>query len=346
MGMQKNPKPKEDPILIDHVVDAYRSYPGETRFFFTRVRIQQDVSKVKIQITVPEGLILEDFLSTPECNEVSVWTESEVGPNHLEWQVNQKLQAGAVLEYQARVTITHKNIFKPEFDSVVVESRARATAVTQNGDDFTAQGIVSIEVSFQGQYIQYLPALYQSDDFMGRFLMLFESFLAPIDKQTDTLPMYFDPQMTPSEFLPWLASWFNLLLDDNLSEKQRRDLVQWAFLLYRKRGTKQGLQTYLEIYTRGQAKITEHRGNNFRLGSQARMGTGLALGTENRPHTFTVNLHLPAASLSKEERNIQYRKIETLIETEKPAHTGYILHIEESDQAVTPPTSIKSKIFD
>ncbi len=341
-----SPKPNDAPILINHVADTYRGYPGETLTFFTRVCIQQPVSKVKVQITVPAGAILEDFSALPSCDEVSVWTESEIGPNHVEWQMDQELQTDTVLEYQTRATLAHRKVFKPEFDSVSIESHANITVITSNGTSFSTQASVNVEASFKGQYTQHLPTIYQSDDLMGRFLMLFESFWSPIEKQTDTIPLYFDPQITPDGFLPWLASWFDLLLDRNLSEKQRRILVQSAFSLYRKRGTKQGLQEYLEIYTGGHARIIEHRGNNFRLGTQARIGTGLALGTENQPHTFTVYLRLPAMSLDSEEQNIRHRRIETLIETEKPAHTGYTLHIEESDQAVTPPTSLKPKNID
>lgn len=331
MEIQASPKSNDIPILINHVADAYRRYPGETLVFFTHICVQQVVSKVKVQVTVPEGMILEDFLATPNCREVSVWTESELGPNHLEWQIDQELQVGTVLEYQTRATIAHRKPPSPELYNTTMESYAKVTAVIQNGDTFSTQESVSIGIFFSGQYTQYLPALYQSDDLMRRFLMLFESFWGPIDRQTNTIPMYFDPQITPSDFLPWLASWFDLLLDKNLSEKQRRNLVQSAFSLYRKRGTKLGLQEYLEIYTGGRARIIEHRGNNFRLGAQARIGTGLALGTENRPHTFTVYLHLPSIPPDSESRNIQYHKIETLIETEKPAHTGYTLHIQESD---------------
>ncbi len=336
-----SPKANNTPVVVDHITDVNRVYPGETLTFFTRVCIQHPISAMKVQIIVPTGAILEDFAAQPECNEVSVWTESEVGPNHIEWKIDQELQTGAILEYQAHATLAHKKVFKPEFDSISIESRANVIVTTPNGADFSTQASVNVEVSFKGRYTHNLPPIYHSDDLMGRFLMLFESFWGPIEKQTNAIPLYFDPLLTPNEFLPWLASWFDLFLDENLSEKQKRDLVQSAFSLYRKRGTKQGLQEYLEIYTGGHARIIEHRGNNFRLGAQARMGTGLALGTENQPHTFSVFLQLPTISSDSRDPNIQYRRIETIIETEKPAHTGYILHVEESDQAVTPPISLK-----
>ena len=78
-----------------------------------------------------------------------------------------------------------------------------------------------------------------------------------------------------------------------------------------------------------------HGANNFRLGSQARLGLGVALGTLNMPHTFTVTAFLPAAELAgltaaeRARRDADRRRmIETIIEAEKPAHTSYNLRLE------------------
>jgi phage tail-like protein len=191
----------------------------------------------------------------------------------------------------------------------------------------------------KGRYLRYLPELYAQDELMGRFLMLFESFWAPIETQTDNVRCYLDPGMTPTRFLPWLASWLGLELDGRLPEERRRQLIQSAISLHRRRGTKQALQEYLEIYTEGEAQIIEHRAKNLRLGPGARLGPGVALGLNNRPHTFTVVLHVPPVSSSVDEAGgfpnerarleaERRRTIEAIIEAEKPAHTGYTLRIE------------------
>jgi len=70
------------------------------------------------------------------------------------------------------------------------------------------------------------------------------------------------------------------------------------------------------------------------LNSGAKLGSGIALGTNNVPHSFTVILRLPPISSSggKRERARQElerrRRIEAIIEAEKPAHTSYNLHLE------------------
>jgi phage tail-like protein len=184
---------------------------------------------------------------------------------------------------------------------------------------------VVVAVFAQGGYLEYLPALYHRDELMGRFLMLFESFWSPIAGQIDQLPLYFDPRMTPPDFLPWLASWLDLALDERWPEERRRLLLRSAAALYRKRGTRQGLQRYLEIYTGEKAEIVEHRANNLRLGEQARLGPGVALGVANVPHTFTVVLSLPDDGAEKAEC---LHMIEAIIEAEKPAHTSYTVRVE------------------
>jgi len=192
---------------------------------------------------------------------------------------------------------------------------------------------VTVLVSAKGRYIRHLPRMYlEQDELMGRFLMLFESFWGPIEQQIDNLYDYFDPLLTPARLLPWLAGWVDLTLDERWPEAQRRRLLRSAVSLYRKRGTRRGLQEYLEIYTGGRVKITEHSASNFRLGPEARLGLGVALGTVNLPHTFTVTVFLPAGDARMETRARQAadhrRIIEAIIEAEKPAHTSYNLRVE------------------
>jgi phage tail-like protein len=190
-----------------------------------------------------------------------------------------------------------------------------------------------------GRFLEYLPSVYEQDSFMGRFLMLFESFWGPIDQQISGIHNYFDPDLTPARFLPWLASWFDLALDDNWSEAQQRELLNSVIWLYRRRGTRIALQRYLEIFTQEPVEILEKRAKNMTLGSRARLGVGVALGTGNMPHTFTVKLRLrpivPPADLEEEAAarevvRLEKRRlalIERMINAEKPAHTSYRIEV-------------------
>ena len=55
--------------------------------------------------------------------------------------------------------------------------------------------------------MEYLPTLYQGDDFLGRFLRIFEDIIDPIERTIDNVGDSLDPRLAPDEFLPWLSSW-------------------------------------------------------------------------------------------------------------------------------------------
>ena len=50
-----------------------------------------------------------------------------------------------------------------------------------------------------------LPAIYQEDEFSMRFVAGFDDVLAPVLLALDCLIDYFDPALTPTDFLEWLA---------------------------------------------------------------------------------------------------------------------------------------------
>src|SRR4029077_9651773 len=107
-------------------------------------------------------------------------------------------------------------------------------------------------------YLQYLPAPFHEEPFVGRFLLIFESILSPIERTIDNVASYFDPRLTPPEMLPWLASWVGLELDENWPLAQQRQLVLWATRLYRWRGTRRALREHLRLYTGRTPLIVEN----------------------------------------------------------------------------------------
>lgn len=309
-------------LAVAHVADFYRRYPGEMVTLYTRIDVEPALPGFRLRVTLPPGMVLADYQALVGGALPRITLHD--GANNLFWDIER--QPGDATCYEYRTSATVASVLQ----DVVLESYALATAEMEGGSSLQEKETVAIAVSVQGRYLEHLPALYREDDFMGRFLMLFESFLAPIDGQIDSLSCYFDPQMTPPEFLPWLASWIDLALDERWPVKKRRQLLNAAVGLYRKRGTRQGLEEYLEIYTGTRPQITEHRAHNLRLGRGARLGPGIALGRGNEPHTFTVVLRLPAEGDQRtRQEQARRRRIEAIIEAEKPAHAGYTLRIEE-----------------
>jgi len=79
-----------------------------------------------------------------------------------------------------------------------------------------------------------------------------------LEQEIDLLFRYFDPRLTPTDFLPWLASWINLALDDDVPEPQVRLLIERAASLYRRKGTARAIVEFLEIYTGTRVQLTEY----------------------------------------------------------------------------------------
>jgi phage tail-like protein len=327
-ALQTTPARPPARLAVAHVADHYRRYPGESVTLHSRVEVLAPVRGFRLTIGLPEGLTPGEYRASPSHGERLPELVTVGEARFLVWTLERVLQPGERFEYELEATVT------PTGHDLRLESRAVVTARPADPRGAEAAESVEIAVLAKGRYLRYLPALYQEDELMGRFLMLFESFWGPIERQIESLPSYFDPRLTPASLLPWLASWLDLTLDDRWPEERRRRLLSAAGALYRKRGTRQGLQEYLEIYTGEKAHIVEHSAHNMRLGLDARLGLGLALGRLNMPFTFTVVLRLPPASTAADEaernRREQERRraIESIIEAEKPAHTAYNLHIE------------------
>lgn len=165
---------------------------------------------------------------------------------------------------------------------------------------------ITTEVS---SYLHYLPPIYHDNNFLGRFLLIFESILGPIERIIDHIQCYFDARITPEMMLPWLASWVGLALNENLSIEKRRRLIGCAARLYRWRGTRTGLSEFLRIYAEVDPLIIEP-------------GREAAYGEPSLPpHVFKVILEVP------DPTQLDRSLVEQIIETQKPAHTGYRLDI-------------------
>jgi phage tail-like protein len=157
----------------------------------------------------------------------------------------------------------------------------------------------------ESRLLTYLPAIYGEEPFLGQFLMIFDSFWLPLERQIDQLYAYFDPRLAPPEFLSWLSHWVDLVLDENWPENRRRELIHSAASLYRRRGTAGALRDYLRIYMASEPQIIEN-------------------GPEGSPFHFMVVFRVPDPSAIDQDR------VKRIIEEEKPAHTTYTLRVDKA----------------
>ena len=125
------------------------------------------------------------------------------------------------------------------------------------------------------RYLRYLPGIYQdiaSD--LATLLRPFEAQFDMFDALLAVVDAYVAPGLTPAaDFLPWLAGWVALTLDEEWEESTRRRLIGQAVELYRWRGTAHGLRRYLQLYTGLSLAQIEIREGRWPAGMQIGMAS-------------------------------------------------------------------------
>ena len=202
------------------------------------------------------------------------------------------------------------------------------------GNEEQSPSINSLRLDFpRSTYLRYLPAVYQEDDtsrdFLERFLSLFETFFAELEGRIAHIARYFDvdSSLATGDFLRWLASWLAVSVDKGWSEERLRALVRAAPEIYKKRGTRAGLEEMVEIFTGERPLIIEHfqttcahavEQQQTASDHEARVEIEelyrSLYGTD--PYCFCVLLR-PFQVSGEEER----KAVRRIIDAEKPAHT-------------------------
>lgn len=130
-------------------------------------------------------------------------------------------------------------------------------------------------------------------------------------------------QRAPAEFLEWLARWVAVTLRSHMSESQRREMIARAIPLYRKRGTREGLEQLVAIQSALRATITD---------ASSPRAPGAPDVSGRGPHFFHVQISLPSGSI--EQRRRQREIVQEIVDAEKPAHTWYELEVIEPELQV------------
>ncbi|MEP7190952.1 MAG: phage tail protein I [Roseiflexaceae bacterium] len=210
-----------------------------------------------------------------------------IGPFEITYQVAQAPGAATSAQTEASAAETAALVAR------AVPPPAPPTPPRQTFPAVRPQGPVS-------RYLSDLPVVYHDNDFLGRFLHIFESIWEPSEQREDHIAMYFDPSTCPAPILPWLAHWLNLELNPHWPEARQRVLLSEAVDLYRWRGTRYGLTRMIELCTGMTPEIVE---------------------TPERPFVMQVHVNVPA------DHAVDRALLEHLIMAHKPAHIGYTLEI-------------------
>ena len=157
-------------------------------------------------------------------------------------------------------------------------------------------------------YLQYLPAIFSRNDFLARYLLIFEAILSPIERTIANIPDVFDPATTPADLLPWLGSWLGVVMDESWPEERRRDLIRDAAELYRWRGTARGMAHYVRVCTGFEPEIIEPTLSEISA-------------SRAQAFRFTVRLRVPRGT------RLDRTSIQRIIDAEKPAFAVGVLDV-------------------
>jgi phage tail-like protein len=174
-------------------------------------------------------------------------------------------------------------------------------------------------LTLRSSLLDYLPNIYRSDYFLGRFLLIFQSILDPIEATANNTHHYLDPSLTPAHFLPWLAFWVGIDLEPGMDEAAQRELIRRAVELSRWKGTRRALREELRIRTGGRALIVENF-DGMRLGQDASLGLNTHLGVR-RDHCIATTLAVDDLAA------VDQRQVDAIVEELKPAHVGHVVRL-------------------
>lgn len=130
-----------------------------------------------------------------------------------------------------------------------------------DNDRHATPSLSQLRVDFdQDSYLPYLPAIYQErdcDDFLIRFLSLFEGLFDELEGKVDGLAALVNPAATPANALPWLAGFLALPLPETWNDNDQRKEIADAYARYGRRGTLAALREVLRIEAGVRAVIDE-----------------------------------------------------------------------------------------
>jgi phage tail-like protein len=161
-----------------------------------------------------------------------------------------------------------------------------------------------------------MPAVFQDDNFTMRWTGALDEVLAPVPAVLDCIEAYFDPLLSPEDFLAWLAGWCGMTLDENWPLARRRAVVSAAPELYRERGTLAGLRRHIELVSGGRVEVVDTGGVTW---SATPADPGGAAGSAGPSVTIRVRVADPA--------EVNVRALDALISAIKPAHVMHRLEV-------------------
>jgi phage tail-like protein len=131
-----------------------------------------------------------------------------------------------------------------------------------SGEGGATPRLAQVRVDFDPEtWSRYLPAIYREQaadpELLERFLALFESGYEDVEAEIAGLGRYLDPAGARASWLPWLAGWVGLELEETWNAARQREAIAGALGAAARRGTVGGLAAALRFWAGVDARISE-----------------------------------------------------------------------------------------
>jgi phage tail-like protein len=162
--------------------------------------------------------------------------------------------------------------------------------------------------------LERLPAILQDDPFMAPFTGALDTVLAPAMSAIDCLSAYLDPMLTPEDFLPWLAQWLGVTLDENWSIDKRRSLLAETARMCEWRGTSTGIAELIRLHLGVEAEVEDSGGTSWS-----------AVPGSDPPGQWPPRLLVRVRVA--DTATVDPRRVESVVADAVPAHVAYTVEV-------------------
>lgn len=139
--------------------------------------------------------------------------------------------------------------------------------------------------------LHQLPVGMTEDDFLRRFLSIFQTIGDSILTQIDVLDVVFDPTVAPNSLVREMGRWIGLewLDSSHDDEIQRQAVLEYAQLL-RWRGTRRGMEALLRFMSGGTEVLIDDTGGIYAEGEAPREAPHVRMAMEQSILTHTADV--------------------------------------------------------
>lgn len=205
-----------------------------------------------------------------------------------------------------------------DIEFVEAECRRFVVLDCEYNDD---KEIIKLKVASKNP-IRHLPSIYQENDFLRNYLMIFQHIMNETSITLDNIDNLFRPMEVDSRFLPLISSWIGVNHELLGTEDIARKVLQYAVPLYRYRGTKLGMRALLFLVTGVVPEIIEGDlpFEAMSITEQTDISS-VILESDRKASIFSVYFPVYTEEFSSDLRKRIYR----IVQNEKPINTrGYI----------------------